>query len=202
MMNTRKFFVLAALSAGLITSCSDDDDSTPDVVIEEELITDVTITLTADGADPVTLTVVDPDGADGATPPTIETSGPLKANTTYAGSFEILNTSEEEAEDVTEEIKELAAEHQFFFVANDVAITTTYTDNECDYKKPDEECDATTANPVGLSFELATADAGTGTLTVFLKHEPNKDAEGVADGDVTNAGGENDIDVTFDVTVE
>ena len=35
-----------------------------------------------------------------------------------------------------------------------------------------------------------------------LRHEPAKDASGVAAGDITNAGGETDIEVTFDVTVE
>ncbi len=199
MMNTRKFLILAAISLGLVTSCSDDDD-TPGEVLEEELITDITVTLTAEGADAVLLTVNDPDGADGPDAPVITTSGSFKANTVYTGSFEILNKSEEEPENVTEEIEELAAEHQFFFVAKDVAITTAYTDTECDYTT--EACDAATAKPVGLAFSLTTAEAGTGTLRVALRHEPNKDAEGVAAGDITNAGGGEDIDVTFNVTVE
>ena len=35
------------------------------------------------------------------------------------------------------------------------------------------------------------------TMTVILRHEPNKAGAGVSDGDITNAGGETDIEVTF-----
>jgi len=35
-----------------------------------------------------------------------------------------------------------------------------------------------------------------------LRHQPNKSGDNVASGDITNAGGETDIEVTFDVTIE
>jgi len=53
-----------------------------------------------------------------------------------------------------------------------------------------------------LANTLTTDAAGSGTITVILRHEPDKGASGVNDGDITNAGGETDIEVTFDVTVQ
>ena len=47
-----------------------------------------------------------------------------------------------------------------------------------------------------------TGDASSGDVTVILRHEPDKEADGVSDGDVTNAGGETDVEVTFDADVE
>jgi hypothetical protein len=35
-----------------------------------------------------------------------------------------------------------------------------------------------------------------------LRHEPNKDALNVASGEITNAGGETDIEVSFPVTIK
>ena len=43
---------------------------------------------------------------------------------------------------------------------------------------------------------------GSGTITVTLRHEPNKDAAGVSSGDIANAGGETDIEVTFNVEIQ
>jgi len=37
---------------------------------------------------------------------------------------------------------------------------------------------------------------------VTLRHQPDKGAIGVSDGDITNAGGETDIEVLFDVIIE
>ena len=49
---------------------------------------------------------------------------------------------------------------------------------------------------------LTTGEAGTGTLSIILRHEPAKDASGVSDGQIANAGGETDIEVSFNITIE
>lgn len=41
-----------------------------------------------------------------------------------------------------------------------------------------------------------------GDLKIVLLHEPNKDAEGVSAGDITNAGGDTDVEVTFALGLE
>ena len=60
----------------------------------------------------------------------------------------------------------------------------------------------TQGNPIGLQIILSTGVASSGSLTVTLRHEPNKSAEGVSDGDITNAGGETDITTTFNVSIQ
>jgi len=140
------------------------------------------------GGDDVVLTFNDPDG-DGGTAATI-TGGTLAANETYAGSIELLNETETPAEDVTEEIAEEDDEHQFFFQSDIAGLAVAYGDTDGD------------GNPLGLKITVTTVDAGTGTLTVTLRHEPDKNASGVAEGDITNAGGETDIEVDFPVEVQ
>jgi hypothetical protein len=53
-------------------------------------------------------------------------------------------------------------------------------------------------NPLGLSTTVDTGSAGTGSLTIVLKHEPKKPNNGT----VADAGGQTDVEVTFDVTVQ
>jgi len=57
-------------------------------------------------------------------------------------------------------------------------------------------------NPVGLSSILTTGDAASGSITITLRHEPAKSASGVSNGDITNAGGETDIEVIFPINVQ
>jgi hypothetical protein len=176
-------FVAASL---VMTSCEKEDPVIPN---EEEVITTLNYTLTAVGdAGIVTFSFQDLDG-DGAGAPTI-TGGDLVANTTYTGVLELLNETESPAEDITEEIEEEDDEHQFFFQSDIDGLSVAYNDEDED------------GNPVGLSTTLTTADAGSGSLTIILRHEPLKSAANVSDGDITNADGETDIEVTFAVEVK
>lgn len=199
-MNLRKFLAIFSMGALLLTSCSSDDDS-PIPISPEEVITTMEITLT-DGPDTVTLRFFDEDGEDGPTAPTGTVSGALKASTTYTGSIRLLNETESPAEVVNEEIENEADEHQFFYVTEDLDISTAYTDEESDYENING-VQFTSENPVGLTFSLTTTDAtGDGMLRFVLRHEPSKDAAGVSGGDITNAGGSTDVDWTFDISVE
>ncbi len=192
---TMKFFQTKSLILKLIfisllavMSCSDDPDD-PVIENEEEVITTLTYTLTPfKGGSAVVLSYQDLDG-DGAGEPTI-TNGTLSAETTYTGALTILNETESPAESITEEIEEEDADHQFFFSTTISDLVVTYDDADDD------------GNPVGLATSLTTGAAGSGTLTVTLKHEPDKSASGVSEGDMTNAGGETDISVTWTITVE
>ncbi|AXT52079.1 type 1 periplasmic binding fold superfamily protein [Aquimarina sp. BL5] len=197
-MNTRKFLSMLSVFGLILSSCSDDDDPVP--VSGEEVITTMTVTLT-NGSDTVTLRFFDEDGEDGPTNPVETVSGSLSAGTTYTGTIALLNETESPAELVNEEIEGEADEHQFFYLTDDLGITTAYADQECDFN--DDPCEGSNANPVGLAFTLTTTDAvGDGELRVVLRHELNKEAQGVAAGDITNAGGSPDIDWTFNVSVE
>ncbi len=194
-MKTNKWLAFFALGAVFI-SCSNDDDN-PEPVLEEEVITTMTATLTPSGGGTnVILETRDLDG-DGPNAPVISVSANLAANTTYSGNIVLLNETETPAENVTEEIEELAEEHQFFFAAStSLNASIAYNDTEADYSTN------TGTNPVGLSFTLTTTDATSGTLTITLRHEPNKSAAGVIQGDIANAGGETDITATFNLIIE
>ncbi|MEW4922516.1 type 1 periplasmic binding fold superfamily protein [Algibacter sp. 2305UL17-15] len=188
-MKHLKRLSILAISLILGTSCSNDDD-TPTQIIEEEVITTMTITLTPNGGGtPIVMQTRDTDG-DGPNAPVVTDPVNLAANTTYSGSIELLNELESPAEDITEEVEEKDDEHQFFFQATNSIATFAYSDMDGDN------------NPIGLSFTLTTAATGTGTVTVTLIHEPNKDASGVSDGNIANAGGEEDISETFNVVVK
>ena len=105
---TMKIFKYALLAIPfLYFSCNDDDD-TPEPINEEEVITTMTVTLSAsDGSATVVLQTQDLDG-DGPNEPVVTVSGPLSSATSYSGSIEWLNEMEDPAEIVTEEILEEA----------------------------------------------------------------------------------------------
>ncbi|WP_339701346.1 type 1 periplasmic binding fold superfamily protein [uncultured Marixanthomonas sp.] len=170
----------------LFIACSSDDEN-PEPVNEEEIITTVTVTLTPDdGGTPVTLVTRDLDG-DGPNEPVITVSGNLNANTSYNGDIILLNETEDPAENITEEVVEEAEEHQFFYtIAGGLNASTEYSNYDSD------------DNPLGTKFILSAGDASAGTLTFTLRHEPKKPN----DGTLGDAGGETDIEATFNVTVE
>jgi len=180
------FLALTVCFASLFTSCGKDDPEPPN---EEELITTLRYTLLPQsGGTPVVLTYTDLDG-DGPETPTIE-GGTLSANAQYTGSVELLNEAESPAEVITAEIQEEDDEHQFFFTSTVSGVAISYTDEDDD------------GNPVGLSSTLTTAAAGSGNIRIILRHKPMKSADNVSDGDITNAGGDTDIDVTLPIDVE
>ena len=182
-LNQTKTLLLSA-TALFIVSCSNDDNGP---VNEEEVITTVTTTLTG-GGQVITLTSRDLDG-DGTDTPVVTASGNLTANTSYTGTVTFLNETQSPAEDITVEVEEEGEEHQVFYQLPAALGAVTYTDLDLNGK------------PIGLAFTLTTGNAGTGNLTVTLKHLPNKSAAGVAAGDITNAGGATDALVTYPVTV-
>ncbi|MFY0651650.1 MAG: hypothetical protein JXQ96_06435 [Cyclobacteriaceae bacterium] len=181
--------LVATLLVFTLSNCGDDEPVEPPH--EEELITTLKVLFTAaDGSGgSATMSYYDEDGDDGPLSPVI-TGGILKSNMEYSVYVQLLNESETPAEDVTEEIEEEDKEHQFFFqVSNGLDLIHSYKDKDDDN------------NPVGVVNEFNTGAASTGTLTVVLRHEPDKSASGVSAGDITNAGGETDIEVTFDVVI-
>ncbi|MDP5027900.1 MAG: type 1 periplasmic binding fold superfamily protein [Flavobacterium sp.] len=185
-MKNLKLIALLVIPVIFSTSCSNDDAP----VNEEEVITTVRVTLVG-GGQTIVLESRDLDG-DGPNAPVLTPvgGGILVAGTTYTGSTEFLNELEDPAEDITVEVEEEGADHQVFYQLPSSIGTVTYTDTDAN------------GRPIGLNFTLVAGTSGsTGTLMVTLKHLPNKTASGVADGDITNAGGNTDAAVTFSVAV-
>ena len=184
--NTIKLFALLFISSFALSSCSDDHDDDHDHGSEEELITTVTYTLTS-GNDVVTLNFQDLDGEGGLAGTFTPVNGVvLKANTIYSGVIKLQNETESPAEDITLEVKAEGNEHEFFYSTNIAGITVEKTDTDVN------------GNPIGITTSLSTGSAGSGTMTVILKHEPTKPNNGTS----ANAGGSTDVEVTFNVSVQ
>ncbi|MBC6995125.1 type 1 periplasmic binding fold superfamily protein [Neolewinella lacunae] len=187
MFNPSRFYpLLLLLLVVFVAGCDDDDD--PVIPNEEEVITDLTLTLTPNigGPETVVFTFKDADG-DGGQAPQITSTGTLAPNTTYTGSLELLNASDPtNVESITAEIQEEDEEHQFFFqVAGGLNLTFAYADADDD------------GNPLGLVTTVNTGASSSGNFTVILRHEPNKTAAGISINNPAPAGGETDIEVTF-----
>jgi hypothetical protein len=185
-MKNLKLIALLVIPALFSTSCSNDDAP----VNEEEVITTVRVTLVG-GGQTIVLESRDLDG-DGPNAPVLTPigGGILVAGTTYTGSTTFLNELEDPAEDITVEVEEEGADHQVFYQLPSSIGTVSYTDTDAN------------GRPIGLNFTLVAGTSGsTGTLTVTLRHLANKSASGVANGDITNAGGNTDAAVSFSVAV-
>ena len=178
------FVALTLLFSG---ACKKEDPVIPN---EEEIITTLIYTLTPDsGGVPVELTFRDLDGDGGNAP--IITDGYLNANKNYSGTLMLLNEIETPAGDISKEIKDEDQSHQFFFaVAGGLELDISYDDQDSE------------GNPVGLTTHVTTGNVSQGQLTIVLRHKPDKSATGVAEGNITNAGGETDIEVSFGVYIQ
>jgi hypothetical protein len=180
-MKTSAFYALLSIA---MIGCSD-DDATPEVINDEEVITTVILTLTPESGDQVVLTTLDLDG-DGPDEPVTTVVGSFSENTQYQGAVRFLNETETPAEEITDEVVEEADEHQVFYtVSEGLNITTTYLDSDSN------------GNPLGVSITLETGEASSGSLTVTLRHEPVKPNDGL-----DSAGGETDIATSFDVSIQ
>ena len=159
---------------------------------EQELITTLIYSLNQIGpsTDSVIMTFRDLDG-EGGNPPVVTVSGPLKANSAYQATLKLLNESVTPATDFTEDVRKEGTSHQFFFSKNGTLnITTSYTDTDSN------------GRPIGISSAIIASGPSSGKIIITLRHEPNKSATGVSNGDITNAGGETDIEVSFDVEIK
>lgn len=172
--------IIAFAAILLLQAC---DKSDPKPVNEEEVITTLTVTLTpGDGGMPVTLKFFDADGEHGSTAPVYTVSGPLKASTTYSGNIELLNETENPAEDITAEVRAEAGDHLFCF-ATTGSLTIGYADAD------------NNGLPVGIATSWVTGAAGEAEITVTLRHQ-----SGTKTGHCPGSG-ETDLEVVFAVSI-
>ena len=185
-MRKIRLFMIPVLFVALFTSCSDNDD--PEVVVEEELITNVNVVFTnsADATDVVTLRAI---SADGIMAPTLTVSGPFTAGATY--NAEVTITDEINNENILTEIVEEKDEHFFVYNQSGVAFTMMRAAN--DEVRTDGE-------RLGLNTTWTAGTAASGTITMQLIHEPTTVDDDGGFGSAT--GGEFDVNNTWDVTIQ
>ena len=195
MKNLKKvsLYLLAVLAFGF-ASCESED---PEKENEGEVITDVTLKFQELNASNAPVGAVlsfkasDPQGIEVGKTPTIQPVSLTKGKK-YLMTIEV--TNEIEKEDITKEILEEAAEHQFFFlgpVFDSNIFTIQYAD----------------AGGIALGLRnnvMVSSSTGTNnsSMRVVLRHDLNKSFAGASNPNFANfaqAGGESDLDITFPV---
>ena len=151
--NKISFFTMALLLSITLVQCSKDEE--PEVINEEEEITTVELIVQKQGGTATTLTY-----EDGGSIPTIT----LDANSTYNVSISFLNKSNpDDIENVTEEVVEEVDEHQIFYQIQGSNVTIA---------SASDDISDSSGNPLMLSTDWTTGAANTGTVQVYLIHEP------------------------------
>ena len=194
MKNLRKvsLYLLALLAFGF-AACESED---PEKENEGEVITDVTLKfqeLNSSNAlvgSVLTFKASDPQGIEVGKTPTVQSISLTKGKK-YQMTIEVTNSIENE--DITTEILEEAAAHQFFFlgpVFDSNIFSIQYADGD----------------GIGLGLKnIVTVSSSTGTnnssMRVVLRHDLDKKVSGTNPNfsNFVQAGGETDLDITFPV---
>jgi len=198
----RKICIAAVVSSLALTACSDDGGTAEN---DNEVITTVILNFTpAGGGAAVTATFNDPDG-DGGAAPTVDPVRLSPGNYTLAVQFQ--NRLASPQEEITDEIRDEKNFHLLLFTGTAVVgpatsnatgpLTQSYADTDGN------------GLPIGLTDNLVAA-AGTGQLTVTLRHMPPEEPPVKAAntvmlakaGGVDSIGGSTDAQVNFAVTVQ
>lgn len=150
--------------------------------------------------DPVVDEILLPDASDGAE----------HAPAQYTLSIRILNAAEDPAHDITPEIADEADEHQIFLTGDAVEGPATGANEAALIEHAYADADAN-GLPLGLTNTITTLDLGSGELIVTLRHMPPEDgqdvktadaAAAVAEGGFAAIGGDNDVQVSFTLSVD
>jgi len=165
------------LTVLFVASCKPDDPDDPN---EEEVITKVTLTIADAGTGALVQTAVysDPDGDGGAGPVRFD-SLRLDSGKVYNVSIALYDESDgANIKNITDEVREEAAEHLFCYTASGAQVTVVKTDSDGTF-------------PIGITSTWTAVSPSTGTMRVELRHQPN----GAKDGTCTP--GATDVQLDF-----
>lgn len=179
------YAILLLLMTSVFFAACDKDPDDPSEENEEEVITTLRLRFvdSTNTSVSTTFSFEDPDG-DGGNAPTVLDEISLNANSTYTVTLTLFNESDpDNVEEITPEIEEEKTEHLFCYTPTSADVTVERSDSDGNF-------------PVGLSTTWRTGVAGSGTVQVVLKHQP----DGLKDGSCDP--GETDIDVTFNTVIQ
>lgn len=125
----------------------------------------------------------------------------LDANTTYSLTISLFKSDDIRATPIQEyeftpQIEATSEAYQFFFNPENLFNNENLFSN---FAYADQDVNN---KPLGLANTVTTGNANRGTLTITLRNQPDKNAPNVSMGDMTNAGGETDIEATFTTIIE
>lgn len=189
---------LLLLLSVFIFSCEKDD---PVPEIDQELITDITLLFEeVDETGAVIpgkmfeVVAKDAQGISLGSTPEIEDITSLVPGKSYQLSIKLFNDIANE--DMTEEVAEHGDEHQFYFLGSSLVGNAAFL--EYTYLDQDEN-----GYPLGLQGTVSVSEnVSAGSFRVVLRHGLNKASGGADQPSFENyetAGGESDLDITFQV---
>lgn len=188
-MKTIKILSILFLNTLVFTACSSDDDL-PEVINEEEVLTDVSLEITNATGETTTYTFTDPQYRDESyVSPVIL----LEENATYTVEARFYNKSNPNSpEDITAEIKEERNAH---------FVTYAFANANVNLERIDG-ADATDSDgiPIGISTQWTTSATASGEVVVRLIHEA--EVKDITNPNGTTVGGETDVEAIFDLEIE
>jgi len=114
----------------------------------------------------------------------------LGADTVYDVHVDVWSTTCGQGRNIAPVIEAEGDLYQFFYLADSVDISFAYNDTDVN------------GLPIGRTTEWTANSISSGGLRLVLRNAPDKNAAGVSDGDITNAGGMTDIDWVFPMVIE
>lgn len=180
-------FLFFSASALLLTSCKKDNDGEEN---EEEVITTMQLTfMPVGGGTTVVYKFEDLDGPGGAAPTQDEIV--LQASKSYNVTLQLLNKTENPAEDITAEVAAEADAHRFYYEPSSSSnITVTNLNNDGN------------AVPLGITSTWTTGAAATGTVKVTLRHYAGNPPNKAVNDPVNSPKSSTDIEVSFTARVQ
>jgi hypothetical protein len=174
--------LLFGASSLLLTACEKDN---PEEENEEEVITTMQLSFApAGGGTTLVYKFDDPDGDGGSAP--VQDQVVLAPNTTYNVTLQLLNKTENPAEDITTEVASESQAHRFYYepaAGSNIAVTNL---------NPDAG-----GLPLGITSTWTTTAAANGTVKVTLRHYPGNPPNKEAADPVNSNKSSTDIEVNF-----
>lgn len=182
--------IILLAASTMFTACKKEQLPTP-APVEQELITTVRLIVTNNSGFNKTFNYKVDNGFGSAAQGNVQIDDVILApGTEYNVEVQVWDESKDPAENITEEVIEEAHHHLFVFQSNPAtgAGSVSFSNGN----KDDEN------EPLNQKITFTTGAAGSGSLTVTLKHEPTNKNAATPD----EAGGETDAQAIFPVKLQ